>query len=173
MKSHSYNVLIVDDDDDIRELLSSALTSKGHKCQMAEDGAEALEKCGGTRFDAVISDIVMPKMDGLLLTTRLASLCPDMPVMLITGFVNKYVYDDAVTAGASEFINKPFSIEEFFARFDKMMNNNETACQIKLREMELEDISRQMINGVERDAMDKIADLQKQLTELKNKMTKS
>lgn len=169
MKGNRYKILVVDDDETIRELLSAALSSKGHQCHAASDGAEALDKCISTRFDAVISDIVMPEMNGLLLATQLTSRYPDLPVMLMTGFINEYVYDDAVTAGASDFICKPLSIEEFLARFDKMMNHRETASRIRNQESTLEDISRQMISGIEKDAMEKIADLEKKLTELKTK----
>ncbi|MBF0559988.1 MAG: response regulator [Nitrospirae bacterium] len=171
MKTRGYYVLVVDDDEVIRELLSSALSSKGHNCDTASDGVQALERCNSNRYDAVISDIVMPEMDGLLMTTHLNSKYPDMPVMLMTGFVNEYVYDDALKAGACDFINKPISMEEFFARFDKMMNNCETLSQLKTQEVELENISRQMINGIENDAMEKIADLEKRLAELKNKIS--
>ena len=172
MKGNTYNVLIVDDDETIRQLLITALSSKGHKCLAAESAAEALALCEKSKFDAVISDIVMPQMDGLLLSTRLTSLYPDMPVMLMTGFVNEYVYDDALKAGASDFIGKPIFLEEFLARFDKMMNSSETLRQLKGHEMELEEISRQMISGIEQDAMDKIAELEKRLAELKNKIGK-
>jgi two-component system cell cycle response regulator len=172
MKSNCYKILVVDDESAIRELLSSALSSKGHKCDTAADGAEALEKFNATPFDAVVADIVMPRVDGLQLTRELIGREPDLPVMLVTGFVNQYVYDDAVKAGASDFINKPLAIEEFLMRFDKMMHNYETICQIKICQKELEEVSRQMIDGIEKDAMEKIEDLNRQLSDLKNRISK-
>ncbi|MBF0505942.1 MAG: response regulator [Nitrospirae bacterium] len=173
MKSNCYKILVVDDEDSIRELLSNVLSSKGHQCDTAEHGVEALEKFNATPFDAVITDIAMPRMDGLQLTRELTGRDADFPVMLMTGFVNQYEYDDAVKAGASDFIKKPLTIEEFLARFDRMMHNYETICKIKIFQKDLEEVSRQMINGIENDAMKKIEDLNSQLYELKDRIRKS
>ncbi|MBF0507189.1 MAG: response regulator [Nitrospirae bacterium] len=173
MKSDSYKILVVDDEDSIRELLSKVLSSKGYKCDTAADGVEALEKFNAATFDAVIADIAMPRMDGLQLTRELTGMDTDLPVMLMTGFVNEYDYDDAVKAGASDFIKKPLGIEELMARFDRMMHNCETICKIKIFQKDLEEVSRQMINGIENDAMKKIEDLNRQLSELKDRIRKS
>src|SRR5271157_2314721 len=113
MKSNCYKILVVDDENSIRELLSDVLSSKGHQCNTAADGVEALEKFNAAPFDAVITDIVMPRMDGIRLTMELTVSHKDLPVMLMTGFVNQYEYDDTVRAGAGAFIRKPFAIEEF------------------------------------------------------------
>jgi two-component system chemotaxis response regulator CheY len=71
MPDPTYKVLIVDDDPFIRRLISSILTLKGHQCEEANDGMEALEKFSKTSFDAVITDIRMPRMDGIDLTREL------------------------------------------------------------------------------------------------------
>ena len=173
MKTNCYKILLVDDEDSIIELLSKVLSSKGHQCDTAADGIEALEKFNTAAFDAVITDIAMPRMDGLKLTRELADRDADLPVMLMTGFVKQYEYEDAVKAGASDFINKPLAIEEFMARFDRMMHNYETIRKIKIFQNDLEEVSRQMINGLENDAMKKIEDLNAQLSELKDRIRKS
>jgi len=173
MERNSYKILVVDDDDAIRELLGSALSSKGYQCITAADGVEALEEFNATPYDAVIADIGMPRMDGLQLTRELIGRDADLPVMLMTGFVSQYEYDDAVKAGASDFINKPLAIEEFATRFDKMMRNHETIRKIKIFQKDLEEVSRQMISGIEVDAMKKIEELNRQLSELKDSIRKS
>ena len=92
--------------------------------------------------------------------------------MLMTGFVDQYEYDNAVKAGASDFIKKPVGIVELVARFDRMMHNHETICKIKMFQKDLEEAGRQMINGVENDAMNMIENLNRQLSELKDRIRK-
>ncbi len=173
MKSNRYKILVVDDEDSIRRILSNVLSSKGHYCDTAADGAEALEKFNAAPFDAVIADIRMPRVDGVQLTRELTGRHEDLPVMLMTGFIDQYEYDNAVKAGASAFIKKPVGIVELVARFDRMMNNYETICKIKMFQKDLEEVGRQMINGVENDEMNMIENLNRQLSELKDRIRKS
>lgn len=77
-----------------------------------------------TKFDAIITDIVMPEMDGITLTKELSKHYQNLPVMVMTGFTEDYSAETAVASGAREFITKPFSISEFLIRFDKMMRDH-------------------------------------------------
>lgn len=133
-----YKVLIVDDEAMTRDLISSILSSKGHTCVTASDGVEALDKASTEVFDVVITDIVMPNMDGIALTRELLKRNPSIPIMVITGFTDEHYYEESIEAGATDFINKPFSIAEFLARFQRMMRDYETICEIKKREQEIE-----------------------------------
>ncbi len=119
----SYKVLIVDDEEMVRNFLASLLSRYGHTCEMANDGTEALEKIEKNFFDAMLIDIVMPQMDGITLTKKVIELYPDIPVMVMTGHANENPAGSAVAAGAREFIKKPFSVDEFIIRFDKMMRD--------------------------------------------------
>jgi diguanylate cyclase (GGDEF)-like protein len=120
----SYRVLIVDDEEMIRNFLCSLLPRYGHRCEVAKDGIEALEKIKNDSFDAVVVDIVMPHMDGVTLTEELLRLYSNLPVMLMTGHAQEHSAESAMAAGAREFIEKPFSIQEFIIRFDKMMRDH-------------------------------------------------
>jgi DNA-binding response OmpR family regulator len=150
-----------------RDLVSSILSSKGHACVTASDGVEALNKAGMEVFDAVVTDIVMPNMDGITLTRELLKQNPSIPVMVITGFTDEHYYEESIEAGATDFINKPFSIAEFLARFHRMMRDHETICQIKGREREIERIGAEMIAGIQHDARERINILKKEIEELK------
>ncbi|MCL4456842.1 MAG: response regulator [Nitrospirae bacterium] len=75
MTISTYKILIVDDEAMTRDLISSVLSSKGHKCETAVDGAQALEMALANGFDAVITDIVMPEKDGITLTRELLTYC--------------------------------------------------------------------------------------------------
>jgi len=120
----SYRVLIVDDEEQVRNLIVSLFSNYGHSCETAKDGIEALEIIKKNSFDSALIDIVMPLMDGITLTTELLKLYPNLPVMIMTGHADEHSAESAIAAGAREFIKKPFSIQEFIIRFDKMMRDH-------------------------------------------------
>jgi two-component system cell cycle response regulator len=124
MKPSYYKVLIVDDDESIRNLMVTLLAQKGHHCETATNGLEALDRISKTEIDAVITDIVMPKMDGISLTEELLKRYQSLPVMTVTGYAEEYSAETAMASGAREFIKKPFSNTEFIIRFDKMMREH-------------------------------------------------
>ena len=104
---------------------------------MAQHGIEALDIIKKNEMDAVVSDIVMPEMDGIVLTRELRRLYPDLPVMVMTGYGEKYPVKPAIAAGAREFIKKPFSISEFITRFDKMMRDQRNLSQMEAKQNEM------------------------------------
>ena len=124
MPDLTYKVLIVDDDPFIRRLISSILTLKGHRCEEANDGMEALEKFTKNPFDAVITDIRMPGMDGMALTRELLKLRPTLPIIVMTAYHDISDDERAILAQASDVFNKPFSLKDFLTRFTKMMLNH-------------------------------------------------
>jgi diguanylate cyclase (GGDEF)-like protein len=124
MKSSHYKILVVDDEEATRKLIVDLLSQKGHQCLTANNGLEALDEIIGTEFDAVITDIVMPEMDGITLTKDLSKHYQNLPVMVMTGYTEEYSGETAIASGAREFIKKPFSISEFLIRFDKMMRDH-------------------------------------------------
>ena len=124
MPDPTYKVLIVDDDPFIRRLISSILTLKGHQCEEANDGIEALEKFTKNPFDAVITDIRMPRMDGIDLTRELLKLQPALPIIVMTGSHDISIAEEAILARASDFLNKPFSLMDLLTRFTKVMLNH-------------------------------------------------
>lgn len=126
-----YRVLIADDAEMVRNFLVSLFSKYGHTCETSENGMEALEKMKRNSFDAVVLDIVMPHMDGITLTKELVKLYPDLPIMIMTGHTHEHSAESAIAAGARDFIKKPFSIDEFIIRFDKMMHDHETLRKIK------------------------------------------
>jgi diguanylate cyclase (GGDEF)-like protein len=120
----SYKILIVDDEEPVSNLMVSLFSKYGHSCETAKDGTEALEKIKKNFFDSAVVDIVMPHMDGIILTRELVNLHPDLPIMVMTGHADEHSAESAFAAGAREFIKKPFSIDEFILRFDKMMRDH-------------------------------------------------
>ncbi len=137
--SFSYKVLIVDDEEIVRNFVASLFSKYGHNCETAKDGVEALEKIEKNFFDAMVIDIVMPQMDGITLLNKVIELYPDIPIMVMTGHAHEHPAESAIAAGAREFIKKPFSVHEFIIRFDKMMRDRraEEALQALLLTDEL------------------------------------
>ena len=120
----SYRVLIVDDEEPVSNFIVSLFSKYGHSCETAKDGIEALEKIKKNAYDSAVIDVVMPLMDGITLTKELLKLHPKFPVMIMTGHADEDSAASAIVAGAREFIKKPFSINEFVLRFDKMMHDH-------------------------------------------------
>ena len=116
------SVLVVDDNEPMRETIAAILSDKGHQCESAENGVEALEKCKGTKFDAVVTDLDMPEMDGITLTRELTRCFLDLPVMLMTADDDDSLEGSARDAGAREFLRKPFDVSEFLTKFHRMLH---------------------------------------------------
>ena len=110
------DVLVVDDDEAIRGLLTAALRRKGLTCQSATDGIDALDHCRNTRFKVVLTDLMMPRLDGAGLVERLAALEGDSeerPVILImTAFPERHPAEPRSSEIAHAIIRKPFDLLE-------------------------------------------------------------
>ena len=120
-----YKILVVDDEELIRNLVVSVLSELGHSWITASDGVDALNKMGANKFDAVITDITMPNMDGIILTREISKQYPAIPVMVMIAFDEEYSIGTAISVGAREFIKKPFSLDEFAIRLHKMIHDFE------------------------------------------------
>jgi diguanylate cyclase (GGDEF)-like protein len=123
MNPLNLRILIVDDEEEVGNFIVSLLSKRGHECDTAKDGIEALEKNKKNPFNAAVIDVVLPLMNGIDLTKELLRLNPNLPIMIMTGHAEEHSAVSAIAAGAREFIRKPFSIDEFMLRFDKMMRD--------------------------------------------------
>ena len=104
------SILVVDDDLQTRKIIEEVVQALGYPCEEALDGFEALELIRKERFDIVLCDIRMPGMDGLQVMAEARKIWTDMPFIIITGFVEEYLYDQVIEAGAHDFIQKPFTV---------------------------------------------------------------
>ncbi len=130
-------VLVVDDEDSLRLLLLRALKRAGYACKDAQSAEQALEFLKSDSFDLVISDIVMPGMDGLELLRRLKTDSPEMDVVLMTGYGSEYSYVDIMNAGASDYLTKPFNLESVFARINRLAREKKNLITLKKTNQEL------------------------------------
>jgi CheY-like chemotaxis protein len=104
-------ILVVDDDEVMRDLLSRMLGRAGYAVETAADGRKALERFHEHAIDAVVTDMSMPKMGGLELTRALLSECPELPIIAVTGVDESYLRI-AIAAGAKAGMRKPIRADE-------------------------------------------------------------
>jgi len=115
-------ILIVDDEKDIRQLLYQALTQMGgYRVEVAKDGEEALQKIENSKFDLVLTDMRMPKMDGLQLVKEISKKRPEIATVVMSGHGSIDAALEAVRRGASDFLSKPFNLPEILVRLNKAM----------------------------------------------------
>ena len=110
------SILIVDDEQEIRDSLSEVLTDEGYLTYSAENGQVALEMMEEQHFDIVISDIKMPELDGVTLLQKIKELAPDTFVILITSYGSTETAIDAMRHGAIDYILKPIDFDELILR---------------------------------------------------------
>lgn len=106
------NILIVDDEQSYRQLLSLVFESDGHIIRTAMNGREALELLSSEPADVIISDVKMPDMDGIEMLRAVRETQPDLGVILMTAFASVQTAREAFKLGADDFIQKPFDVEE-------------------------------------------------------------
>jgi diguanylate cyclase (GGDEF)-like protein len=121
----------VDDDAEMLELLEEVVSQLGHTSVTAVDGVDALEKLEEDHFDIVITDISMPRMDGIELTKRVRAEFEDTDVLTVTGYQTEYRYTDVIEIGASDFISKPFNVNELEAKINRIIRERELRAELK------------------------------------------
>jgi DNA-binding NtrC family response regulator len=112
MMRRSGSILVVDDEEIMREILESLLTREGYHVRVASGGEEGLELARSFPFDAVIVDVMMPGMDGLTLLEELKKLDDELPILMVTAFASVETAIGAMKRGAFDYITKPFKNDE-------------------------------------------------------------
>lgn len=115
-------ILIVDDEPQIRGLLVTLLLRQGYEITEACDGVEALALCeGGLSFDLPITDVAMPRMDGVQLAERVCSLLPAVRILYMSGRCEMEEVRQHLRGGQSDFIRKPFQIGSLVATIQELV----------------------------------------------------
>lgn len=124
----SLPILVVDDEPQVCEVLADSLVATGYLADTARDGLDAVEKMKSKSYAIIITDMDMPRMDGMQLIEYIAHNRPGTDIIAITGHIMKYKYTDVVSAGAADFITKPFTLNELEAKLNRIVRER------KLRE---------------------------------------
>ena len=112
-------VMVVDDEENIREVLSNYLDSLGYEVITAGDGEDAIEKFETGAFDLIISDLLMPTIDGLELLKKVREKDRDVIFLMITGYPSIETAVEAIKKGAYDYITKPFHMEDVKLRIER------------------------------------------------------
>jgi len=114
-------ILLVDDDPFVLEMLKVSMNAMGHAFDTAMDGEEAMAKLKQGDFTMVLTDLTMPRCDGMQLLKHVKEEYPRIEVIIITGHAEIHGYTDVVRAGASDFITKPFGMDELEAKVSRVI----------------------------------------------------
>ena len=117
-------LLVVDDDDEIRELLEFDLSHSGYSVDTACDGMDGLNKAVTNSYDLVLLDVMMPKMNGFDVCKNLRKAKPDIPVLLLTAKGTITDKTQGFDCGADDYLVKPFDIQEVLLRVKALLRRN-------------------------------------------------
>ena len=156
-------ILIVDDEKSIRRTLKDILEFEKYEVEEAGDGMECLVKLKRGKYDALILDIKMPKMDGMETLERIQILSPDTPVIMISGHADIQTAVDAVKKGAYDFISKPPDLNRLLITVRNAMDKSDLITETKVLKRKVSGNQPQEIVGASaaiqqiKDTIDRVA----------------
>ncbi len=112
-------ILIIDDEEVFREDLASLLEDEGYRCRTAAEGTEGLDKAADEPPDIVLCDLMMPGMSGVEITGRMAQMCPDAAILIVTAFGTMDTAVEAFRQGALDFLLKPLDPDELLRKIER------------------------------------------------------
>src|SRR5581483_9154750 len=116
------SILLVEDESGIRDAVTRYLLSLGYDVSVANKGAEGLELAGKRPFDILVSDVVMPRMNGQELLEQFRKLQPNASALLISGYTGKALGNQATIPEGAAFMQKPFSLPHLTARIRELLD---------------------------------------------------
>ncbi|MGK8522089.1 response regulator transcription factor [Nocardia asteroides] len=145
-------ILVVDDDRAVRESLRRSLTFNGYSVDLAVDGVDALEKATVQRPDALVLDVMMPRLDGLEVCRRLRSTGDDLPILVLTARDSVSERVAGLDAGADDYLPKPFALEELLARLRALLRRTaadpgDASEAMKFADLSLDPVTREVSRG--------------------------
>lgn len=124
-------ILIVDDDQGVRDALAEYLASLGYEVTTAENGEDALNKYRKGDFDIILADLIMPKVDGMELLKRIREVNDDVIFLMITGHPSIGTAVESINRGADDYITKPFHLEDVKIRIEKAIEKRTLKGRLK------------------------------------------
>ncbi|MGA9871490.1 MAG: response regulator transcription factor [Rhodococcus sp. (in: high G+C Gram-positive bacteria)] len=134
-------ILVVDDDRAVRDSLRRSLTFNGYTVELAVDGLDALEKVAASRPDALVLDVMMPRLDGLEVCRRLRSTGDDLPILVLTARDSVSERVAGLDAGADDYLPKPFALEELLARLRALLRRTAMEAEADSEAMTFADLT--------------------------------
>lgn len=128
-----FTILVVEDDDELNALFCSVLNDNGYTTLSANNGSEALDLLDDNFVDLVVSDIMMPKMDGIELTKELRSAHFTMPILMITARESIADKQEGFRAGTDDYMVKPIDVNEMIYRVEALLRRSQIVNQRRAR----------------------------------------
>ncbi len=125
-------ILVVDDDELIADLLAEWLKKKGHRVHAAYGGRQGLEAFEKGKYDLVITDLMMPEMDGIALIEAVKKRDPRMAVLMLSGLGTIEKAVEAIKKGAYDFVTKPVDFQVFQETIDRALERRDLFRQLSL-----------------------------------------
>ena len=125
-----YKILIVDDEQKIREVLAEYADFEGYSSDQAEDGMEAVLKCKQNDYDIILMDVMMPKLDGFSAVKEIKKI-KDIPVIMLSARGEEYDKLFGFEIGADDYVVKPFSPKEIMARINAVLKRKVQSAPTK------------------------------------------
>jgi two-component system, NtrC family, nitrogen regulation response regulator NtrX len=155
------NILIVDDEKAIRKTLGEILSYEGYKIEEASDGEEGLQKFTTEKFDIVLCDIKMPKMDGIEFLDKAKAVNPDIPIIMISGHGNIDTAVEAVKKGAFDYISKPPDLNRLLITLRNALDTGNLVQETKVLKRKVSKVQEMIGNSAPiqkiKDTIDKVA----------------
>ena len=120
--SDKRHILVVDDEDALRTVLSSELVNSGYEVATAADGDEAISAVQNKKFDLVLLDIKMPKVDGFEVLKFIKKNTPGVKVIMLTGFADLKNAIESKKHGAEDFVSKPYDLVDLLTTIERVLN---------------------------------------------------
>jgi len=138
MPKHQETILIVDDEEDIRELLIQKLSREGYTCCEAGNADETMEKLTETKPELVTLDIRLPGKSGVVLLPEIKNVCPNTAIIVATAVAETSVAIDCIRRGANDYICKPFRLEEVVSCVERNLANRRLQLEVNEYQHQLE-----------------------------------
>src|SRR5712672_3077767 len=116
-----HKILLAEDDNDMRRFLVKALENAGFKVSSHDNGLSAYQRLREEPFEMLLTDLVMPEMDGIELARRASELDPDIKIMFITGFAAVALNSDSEAPKNAKVLSKPVHLRELVSEVNKML----------------------------------------------------
>jgi two-component system response regulator AtoC len=161
----AFRVLVIDDDPGVRDYLKALVSRQGYDVSAVAGGEEALRTLDDTRPDLVTLDVVLPGMDGLETLKELKQCLPDVPVIMLSGHGQARTIVEAMKLGATDFLRKPFEVEELELAFQKALEKRALKAEVEQLRGRARKESEMMLLGGDNEKMREVREITEQVAD--------
>lgn len=145
-------ILVIEDEQRVASLLKTGLEENGYQVEVASDGIEGLRLFFQQPFDLVLSDIILPKMDGFELCKEIRNVNQEIPILMLTALGNTDDKLEGFDAGADDYLTKPFDFRELLARISVLLKrkgerHEETVTEFNYLDLRMDTLTQKVYRG--------------------------